>query len=202
MTSPATQLIYLPVAAAGNVTWGTPDLQQHWGANVTCHFWPSEVQVWYNLQIRQQIIEYIDGLVSPPSAVPDRVILVGFSKSGLGALNLAPMLKDRLAGVVIFDVPVSMALRDDWGIGPYYPDNTSWQAELPVNCIDTYASVFSKDCPLILISGSAFHGQMAEFSSSLNNANVYHQFIPCPDMKHNWRSGWLTMAQKALNLPA
>ena len=210
MTNPATHLVYLPAAGAGNVTWGKPDLQMHWGANVSCHLWPSETQVWYNLDIRQQIMAYIDGLAtsqgtdetSTSASAPERIILVGFSKSGLGALNLAPMLKDRLAGVVIFDTPTSMALRAGWGIEPFYPDDEHWQADLPANRIKTYASVFGEDCPLVLITGSAFHEQMSTFSDNLNQAGVTHQYIHRPAMKHNWQTGWLELAQAALALPS
>ena len=144
--------------------------------------------VWYNHRIRSEAIVQIRSLGVAP------LVLVGFSKSGLGAWNIARAIPDLISATVIFDAPVMRTSLPPWGTAPYYADAASWRKDLPANTIPAFQSAMPKTHRLVLISGERFHKEMRLFSRELDSHGLAHIFIPRPRLRHRWDSGWLEIA--------
>lgn len=187
-------VVYLPASAPRVTRYGHPSLETLWADGVLQHVVPFDRQVWYNAAIRRQVLAWLDSLEEGP------LVLVGFSKSGLGAMNLAlePSLRKRLRGVVIFDAPVSTMTLPPWETADFYTDDLAWQADLPLLRVNEYARVFDDACRLVMISGEYFAPQMRELADALAAAGVVHDFLDQPTMAHHWQSGWLELAQASL----
>ena len=178
-------LVFLPATEPGNHNYGVipeniasfPDLAVR---QVT---YPA--LVWYNRAVQDEAIEQIRAW-SVPS-----VILVGFSKSGLGAWNIARRIPDLVAGTIIFDAPVARDTLPSWGTAPFYKDDAAWQEDLPLRTCEQFKSVMPVNHKLVLISGKGFHAEMCMLSDKLSGIGLNHVFLPRPDVKHHWNSGWL-----------
>jgi pimeloyl-ACP methyl ester carboxylesterase len=185
-------LVCLPATAPHDATYGlTPDAIAGYpkAAVHPIHF---PTMVWYNAAVRRKAIAQIDALGLSSLA------LVGFSKSGLGAFNIARAIPDRVAATVIFDAPVVRETLPRWGTAPFYADDAEWLTDLPARHVDEWAAAMPAAHRLILISGEAFHDEIASLSGLLHGAGVVHTFLPRPDMRHHWQAGWLEEALAVL----
>lgn len=181
-------LVFLPATAPGDTTYGAiPELLPEFpGATVHAVRFPE--LVWYNREIRAQAVAQIRALNLPP------VILVGFSKSGLGAWNIAREHPELVCAVIIFDAPVCRDELPPWETDAFYADDEAWREDLPLRQIARAPSLFPAGLPLILVSGSIFHDEMAELSRALYQIGIEHTFHSSPICPHHWNSGWIEMA--------
>ncbi|MFU8781299.1 MAG: hypothetical protein ACNA71_09815 [Kiritimatiellia bacterium] len=178
-------LVILPAVEPGNPNYGEmperlssfPDLA------VRQVKYPS--LVWYNRPVQDEAMAQIR------SWNVSSVIIVGFSKSGLGAWNIARRMPDLVTGTIIFDAPVERDTLPPWGTAPFYKDDAAWQADLPLRTCEQFKSVMPLHHRLVLISGSGFHDEMCKLSDKLSCIGLEHIFLPRPDMKHNWNGGWI-----------
>lgn len=141
--------------------------------------------VWYNADVRRQAIAQIEALALPP------VILIGFSKSGLGAWNIARAIPGRIAATIIFDAPVARDELPPWGTAPFYDGDCAWQADLPLRTIAEFQAAMPATHRLVLVSGASFHAEMARFAEALAASGLPHTFLPRPHLSHDWQSGWI-----------
>jgi pimeloyl-ACP methyl ester carboxylesterase len=176
-------LVFLPVSAPGDDEYGTIP-NQIAGPDTTNRQVTYPILVWYNQAVRQEAIEQIRAWALDP------VVLVGFSKSGLGAWNLARTIPDRVRATIIFDAPVARE-QPEWDIGAFYAEDAAWQDDLPIRTIREFEAAMPAPHQLILISGEVFHEEMCAFSRELDRAGLAHAFLPRPHLKHQWNSGWI-----------
>jgi pimeloyl-ACP methyl ester carboxylesterase len=177
-------LVFLPATAPGDRTYGTiPDRLAAY-PKVRVHAVEFPGVVWYNRAIRDQAIVQIRALGL------DSFLLVGFSKSGLGAWNIAREMPDQVSGTLIFDAPVASDDWRRWG-DDYYQDDVSWQRDLPLRIVRQAREPLPPTPGLVLISGASFHDQMCILAAALTAAGVRHTFIPHPEMRHHWNAGWI-----------
>ena len=178
-------LVFLPATHPGDQTYGAvPErIEGHPAAAIYQIRYPT--LVFYNEAVREDAIAQIRSLgVSP-------VVLVGFSKSGLGAWNIARTIPELVSGTIIFDVPVAYEDCPCLGTGSFYEDNASWQKDLPIHTVREFQAATGKTHRLVLISGEAFHEQMCALSHAMTRIGLDHAFLPRPHMKHHWNSGWI-----------
>lgn len=119
------------------------------------------------------------------------IILVGFSKSGLGAWHIARTMTDHVLATLIFDAPVARAELPPWGTQPFCADDDAWQADLPLRNVQAFDAALPKTHRLVLISGANFHEEMGSLSQALSDIGHKHVFVDRRDMKHHWNSGWI-----------
>jgi pimeloyl-ACP methyl ester carboxylesterase len=148
--------------------------------------------VWYNEEVCSEAVRQI-------SAFGDEsVILVGFSKSGLGAWNIARRIPDHVNATIIFDAPASRGERPPWEIDAFYGTDAEWQRDQPIRTVPDFAANINPRHHLVLISGELFHDEMAELAKALAGTAVRHTFLARPELKHQWQSGWLGEALELL----
>ncbi len=193
VTSDCMDLVLLPATEPGDATYGSmPEAWEIGGRAVTVGRVVFPHMVWYNARVRGQAIEQIRALGKP------ELVLVGFSKSGLGAWNLARAMPELLVGTVIFDAPMVREKLPPWGTAPFYADEGAWQADLPARTIAEFKVAVPAGHRLVLVSGAVFHDEMARMSELLVAAGVEHRFLARPRLRHHWQSGWLDEAVGAI----
>jgi pimeloyl-ACP methyl ester carboxylesterase len=141
--------------------------------------------VWYNEAVRREAIAQIRSLDMTP------VILVGFSKSGLGAWNIARTIPDLTSCTIIFDAPVARNELPPWGTGPFYATDGAWKEDLPIRSVKRFHVAMADTHSLILIAGHNFRDETWTLSQSLSEIGHRHVFLDYPGMKHHWNSGWI-----------
>jgi pimeloyl-ACP methyl ester carboxylesterase len=178
-------IVFLPATEPGDLTYGAAPQRIAAFPAVSIHQVRFPTMVWYNRQVRRQAVAQIRALGVPP------VVLVGFSKSGLGAWNIARAIPEAVWRTIIFDAPVARAALPPWGTAPFYADDAAWQVDLPIRGVDAFRGAMPATHSLVLISGAAFHGEMLALSQALGQAGVTHTFLPRPHLAHHWGSGWI-----------
>ncbi len=186
-------IVNLPATEPGDPTYGSSPTHIASMSDLRCHQVCFQHMVWYNLQVRTEAVRQIEELGL------DTFVLVGFSKSGLGAWHLAQTLPDQVTATIIFDAPM---MRDsipvEWGAGPFYTDDSQWLQDLPTHSVANFLHSVKPGHRLVLVSGAAFDEQMKAFSQVLIDAGCQHTFLHHPEIRHHWDSGWLELALGAL----
>lgn len=185
-------LVFLPATEPGDKTYGSvPErIEGYPGALLRQVHFPT--LVWYNEPVRREAIAQIRAWGGEP------VILVGFSKSGLGAWNILRTIPDRISATIIFDAPVAREKLPPWGTAPFYADDASWQQDLPLRTVADVQAVVVDTHKLVLLSGVGFHEEMCTLAQALAGTRVRHVFLPRPNLKHHWQSGWVEEGLKAM----
>jgi len=178
-------LVFLPATEPDDGTFGVipSQLDTCPGASVRQVVFPT--MVWYSQPVREQAIAQIQSWPAAP------LVLIGFSKSGLGAWNIARAIPDRVAATIIFDAPVARLQLPPWGTRPFYADDAEWRQDLPILTTGAFQAAMRADHRLILISGEHFHTEMEALSEALGKGGMKHVYLPCPEMKHRWDGGWI-----------
>ena len=186
------QLVFLPATEPGDATYGA--VPEQVAAYPTAKLYQVRFPslVWYNAAARTEAIRQIAALEPGP------VVLIGFSKSGLGAWNIARAIPDRIAATLIFDAPAARAELPPWGTAPFYADDAAWQEDLPLLHVTDFAAALPRTHKLILISGEGFHDEMALLARALSATELDVTFLPRPHLRHHWQSGWLEDGLAAL----
>ena len=188
-------LVFLPATEPGDETRGRVPERIATYPSVCIHQVSYPGMVWYNETIRKEAITQIQALALAS------IVLVGFSKSGLGAWNIARMIPDLVAGTIIFDAPVAGEIRLPYGSDPFYADDESWKHDLPVQSAHAFHAGMPDRHSLVLISGECYHEEMCSLSSALSKNGAQHSFLPQPHLKHHWNSGWIEQGLKELLEP-
>lgn len=178
-------LVFLPATEPTNENYGKVPEKIQVAADISIHRVRYPGLVWYNERIREQAIAQIRSLNVFP------IVLVGFSKSGLGAWNIARTIPNLVAATLIFDAPVARNELPPWGTGPFYEDDASWQKDLPLRSVQEFAAAMPASHQLVLISGTGFREEMAQLSRALTQLGHKHIYLDRPTMKHHWNSGWI-----------
>ena len=186
-------LVFLPATEPANENYGRVPEKIEVSADISIHTIHYPHLVWYNESVREKAIYQIRGLPVSP------VVLVGFSKSGLGAWNIARTIPTLVSATLIFDAPVARNELPPWGTGPFYKDDASWQRDLPIQSVKSFAEVMPESHQLVLISGPGFREEMLTLSQALAQIGHKHVYLDRPDMMHHWNSGWIEDGLNEIN---
>ncbi|MBT3275204.1 MAG: hypothetical protein HN368_18765 [Spirochaetales bacterium] len=179
------KLVFLPATEPSDTTYGSAPRNIPDFPGLSAHHIVFPHLVWYNEAVRRQAVDQILEIDNGP------LVLIGFSKSGLGAWNITRMIPDRISATIIFDSPVVGVDRHRYNPVPFYQDDVSWCNDLPANTILELMSSSRENHKLIMISGEAFHEEMNTLSAAMNETGLEHTFLARQDLSHHWNSGWI-----------
>ena len=132
----------------------------------------------------------------------EKNLLIGFSKSGYGALDLLFKHPSVFAAAAAFDFPGDMATYSDYGSSSSgdYGTDTNFQNNyrLSDTFIDTWKAPFTTQDRIWISEGPAFQTQVADFSALLNSQGVSHTLSVQTNDAHTWSGGWLSGAVAGL----
>lgn len=178
-------LVFLPATDPEDTTYGSIPQRIEGYPDVALYPLYFPHLVWYNKPVRDQAIRQIEALQL------SSFVLVGFSKSGLGAWNIARSMPDRVEATLIFDAPVARTEVPPWGTTGFYPNREMWLADLPIRSVSDFKAAMPAKHRLILIAGANFPDEMSALSQALTTANAEHTFLSRPHLIHHWNSGWI-----------
>jgi hypothetical protein len=123
-------------------------------------------------------------------------LLVGFSKSGYGGLDLLFNHPSVFAAAAAFDFPGDMANFNDFGSSS--SENYGTDANFQNNYRMTGAFIDARKTPFtaadrVLISeGPVFTSGVADFDALLTSHGVLHTLLTQTQDPHTWSGGWLS----------
>jgi len=142
--------------------------------------------VWYTPEIRRDVLA--------AARFPRCDAVIGFSKSGLGAVNLALEHPGRFGEVFIFDSPVTETDRARYGAERFYATDKDWLADLPAERAGLIASS-GLGGRLHLLAGPVFGGQMRDLAGMIPGCRL-HDFT---GVGHRWDPEWLGFCLDAIS---
>jgi 20S proteasome alpha/beta subunit len=122
-------------------------------------------------------------------------LLIGFSKSGYGGLDLLFKHPSVFDAVAAFDFPAGTAAYNGSPFGSYGTDtNFQNNYRLTDTFIDTWKAPFTTEDRIWVSEGEAFQPQVADFDALLTSQGVLHTFLTQTNDAHSWSGGWLSGA--------
>ncbi|MEW6753940.1 MAG: alpha/beta hydrolase-fold protein [Candidatus Latescibacterota bacterium] len=196
---------------AANPPWGNGltelhKLDAHNRYRLICVSMDFDTVAWYgshatNPRIRhdEHLIAVVVPLVEeryPVSRRPSDRLLIGFSKSGWGAVSLLLRHPEFFGSACSWDAPMMLdetSLR--WGSQEHFGTAEQAAAYAPAHLVGKQAEHFVGKPVRLAIVGHDYFGQdVGRFHDLLETHRVPHRFDNSLRHKHGWESGWLPKA--------
>jgi Putative esterase len=130
----------------------------------------------------------------------EKNLLIGFSKSGYGGLDLLFKHPDVFSAVSAWDFPADMTSYNQFTASMNYGTEANFQQNyrLTGNFIDTYKAPFTTQDRIFISGYSLFKTDVSDFDALLTAHGVQHDLLLKPTAVHSWSSGWLSDAVTGL----
>ena len=192
------ELRLLDVPNRFNLTLIAPsfDYEPWYGDNAT------DQSHWMESFIIRELVPFGDSF-APAGEIPQRFVL-GFSKSGNGALSLILRHPNVFSAAAAWDAPTQVS---DLSAFSGLPLNFGTEANFDLYEIPTLVITSAQAFTLrnrLWISGddSAWTADMIQLHSQLTSASIPHTWVQGGFRQHSWGSGWLDGAVTALDANA
>jgi hypothetical protein len=164
-------------------------------------FWP-----WYadhptNPGRRQEsyftkaIVPLVDRLY--PSKHQHRLLL-GFSKSGWGALSLILRHPHRFEAACAWDAPLMKAEPDAWEMPDVFMTKENFRKYQVSRLLREKAKYFRNTKRLGIFGCSVFCDHMHETHKLMQRLDIQHDYVDGQKSGHSWGSGWMEEAVNSL----
>jgi hypothetical protein len=161
---------------------------------------PNDPTINYETFVADILPRWVDSNFSTTGT--EQNLLVGFSKSGYGALDLELKHPSVFSAVAAFDFPGDMSSYDAYGSSSAndYGTQANFQNNYEMNAsfINTHASPFTSQDRILISEGPIFQSQVADFDTLLTSQGVMHTLLNQTNDAHNWSGGWLSGAVSGL----
>jgi S-formylglutathione hydrolase FrmB len=127
--------------------------------------------------------------------------LLGFSKSGIGGMDLFLKHPDLFALVGSWDFPAEMSSYNQYsgGAGIYGTDQNFQDNErLTVSFLEAHKAPLVSAARIWIGSYADFTTDVASFDMALTSLGILHATETPASMAHRWDSGWVPVALSAL----
>lgn len=127
-----------------------------------------------------------------------RRLLLGFSKSGLGALTLLLRHPDLFHAAAAWDAPLTQMQPDEFGMGPIYGTPANFEHYCIPRLLAGQIGPFRAAKRISLSGYGNFREPMRQAHAWLDQRSILHEFVDGPCREHRWDSGWLEPAVDSL----
>ena len=134
----------------------------------------------------------------PTITVPQGRFLIGFSKSGFGALGLHVRHPDIFGGSLSWDAPLMEKWPGRFGINEHFGSEDAFSGWYMPTVLEKQASLLKQDHIIVLAGYDLFQKPMDEAHALLSRVGIPHQYLNGPSRPHHWYSGWVPKALAAL----
>jgi len=162
---------------------------------------PNDATVDYETFVADILPQWVDSHFSTTG--DEQNLLIGFSKSGYGAVDLLMKHPDVFSAAAAFDFPADMPTYN--GLGSSSADDYGTQAnfqnnyELDQSFVDTYKTPFTTQDRLWIAGGPLYANDVADFNNLLTSQGVLDTFTTTQTGDtHSWTGGWVPSAVTGL----
>jgi len=197
-------VLVLPVIAGTTAQWGDGFYE------ALALRWPERYGVQVAAPSFAHVPWYADHPVNPKIAqekflleeivprLPGKILLIGFSKSGNGALTLLLRNPDKFAAAAAWDSPLLLDAPGKYESGVVYGTPENFAAYAIPALFERRASEFRT--PRISITGYAsFQKDTDGAHEKLVALGIPHHYANATRRAHHWASGWMEESMAALD---
>jgi hypothetical protein len=158
---------------------------------------PNDSTINYETFVSDILPQWVDSNFSTTGT--EHNLLIGFSKSGYGALDLELKHPSVFSAVAAFDFPGDMSSYDEFGSSSAddYGTQANFQDNYQMNAsfIDAHKAPFTTQDRIWISEGPAFQSQVSDFDSLLTSEGVMHTYSTTEASDaHTWSGGWVSNA--------
>jgi hypothetical protein len=175
---------------------------------VICVFPVFDTTPWYgdnltNPKIRHEsylmkvVLPFIERTY-PAIAEPRGRLLLGFSKSGWGAVSLLLRHPDVFGRAAAFDAPLMAQWPGAWGIAEHFGTKESFDPGYIPRLLETQAPNLKGSSRIVLIGYDNFRDHMERADALMTKLEIPHEYHDGPKRRHHWNSGWVPGAVEFL----
>ncbi|MBI1367811.1 MAG: hypothetical protein GC162_04065 [Planctomycetes bacterium] len=125
-------------------------------------------------------------------------LLLGFSKSGWGAMSLAIRFPDLFDAAAAWDAPLMKEAPDNYGMGPIFGTQQNFDLYALPRAFRDKARILHRRERLALLGYDHFRDDMQRAHTLLDQLQIPHEFADGPERRHHWDSGWVEQAVEML----
>ena len=153
--------------------------------------------------IRQEsyLLEAVLPFVRREYAIADgaeNCLLLGFSKSGWGAVSLLVRRPDLFGRVAAWDAPLMETAPTKYGMQTVYPSPESFNGYRLDTALARNADKLAGPARIGLFAYGNFRAQHAAAHEHLTKLGIAHEHRDGPRREHTWSSGWVPEAVEFL----
>ncbi|HXZ45973.1 MAG TPA: alpha/beta hydrolase-fold protein [Pseudolabrys sp.] len=127
--------------------------------------------------------------------------LIGFSKSGLGTVDLLLKHPDLFTLGAAWDFPADMSTYTDYGADASYGTDANFQSNyrLTAAFLDAHKTPFLTQNRIWIGGYAVFQGNIEDFDTLLTLKGMVHTTAPEVQRTHAWNTGWVPDALAGLH---
>ena len=129
--------------------------------------------------------------------LPGRVLLLGFSKSGNGAVTLLLRHPERFAAAAAWDAPLMLDAPGKYGSGEIYGTAENFARYHVPTLLEGHAG--SKKLKLAISGYGNFQAEVAGAHERMAALDIAHSYDNGVKRVHHWSSGWMEPAMATLD---
>ena len=137
----------------------------------------------------------------PALAAPEGRILLGFSKSGFGAVSLALRHPDVIGRAAAWDAPLMMTdyFADEVEMVRVFENSANFATYCIPTLIEDHVATLRQGKPqLVLVSNANEKDSVTALHMLLDEKGVKHRYLVDSRREHTWTSGWLPVVAELL----
>ncbi len=154
---------------------------------------PTDTEIAQETYLLKAIVPAIERLYSTSGKSPDRLLL-GFSKSGWGAVTLLLRHPDVFGKAAAWDAPLMMDTSGKYGSGPIFGTQENFAHYQVSSLLNERKTELTGPPRLFHLGYDNFRDHHVRFEALLNELNVPHVHQDGPKLPHHWNSGWVSDA--------
>jgi hypothetical protein len=158
---------------------------------------PSEPEIRQESYFLKVVVPLVEAHY-PARAEREGRFLLGFSKSGWGALSLLLRHPDRFAKASAWDAPLAQARPDRFGMGEVFGTQGAFEEYQILRLLQHRAADLGTEPRLIVLGYGSFRDQHEQAHQRMEALKIAHVFRDGPKREHTWTSGWVPEAVELL----
>lgn len=158
---------------------------------------PTDPRIRQESYLLRVVVPFVDRTY-PSSARRDSRLLVGFSKSGWGALALLLRNPETFGRAAAWDAPLMMDRPGMYGSGPIFGTKDNFSRYQMTRLIESRGRRLGGATRLIHLGHDAFASHHERFEALLERLEIPHVHRAGPRRPHVWGSDWLPAAADLL----
>jgi hypothetical protein len=156
---------------------------------------PNDPTMNYETFVATFLAQWVDSTFSTTG--DEKNLLLGFSKSGYGALDLLFKHPGVFDAASAFDFPADMNAYDTFGAdsAANYGTDQNFQDNYRIDqaFLDTWKAPFTTEDRILISEGPVLGSQVADFDSLLTSNGIEHTLLTTQTSDaHAWDGGWLS----------
>jgi len=149
---------------------------------------PSDRTIRQESHLIRAVLPMVEDLF--PSERPSRLLL-GFSKSGWGALSLLLRHPDLFGAAAAWDAPLAKERPDAWGMDVVFGKGENFESHRVLGLLAERAPALRGSKRLAISGHGRFREHMRAAHAMLESLGVAHEYADGPALAHRWDSGWI-----------